>query len=131
MLNLGGTPPTSSARALLWTLDLAESAKFAAAGARAGVAVATVMSRAALRDAPFDSVRLVVVDLHAAGAEIGAVVEELRRQRAEGLTIVAYGPHVQTAWLEAAANAGCDQVMTRGQFHTQLDETLRRVAASA
>lgn len=41
---------------------------------------------------------------------------------------VAYGPHVHTSLLEAAAGAGIGRVLSRGQFHSQYTEILRKFA---
>ncbi len=37
---------------------------------------------------------------------------------------VAFGPHVQTARLEAAARAGCEQVLSRGQLSSQIERLI-------
>ena len=39
--------------------------------------------------------------------------------------LIAFGPHVHTARLEAARAAGCDVVITRGQFHRDLQKILQ------
>jgi hypothetical protein len=41
-------------------------------------------------------------------------------------TIIAFGPHVHEALLDAATQAGCDEVFSRGQFFAQLDEIISR-----
>ena len=41
-------------------------------------------------------------------------------------TIVAFGPHVHEERLAAAREAGCDEVVSRGQFFAQLDAILGR-----
>jgi CheY-like chemotaxis protein len=63
--------------------------------------------------------RLVLVDLETPGLRIGELVESVRAQD-DPPTMVAYGPHVHEARLEAARQAGCDQVLTRGQFDKSL-----------
>lgn len=45
------------------------------------------------------------------------------------LRIVAFGPHGQTQDLQAAAQAGADQVLTRGAFHEHTETVLRAVCA--
>ena len=42
--------------------------------------------------------------------------------------MIAYGPHVDEAVLADAAEAGCDQVLTRGQFNKQYPELLQGAA---
>ncbi|MGD9690364.1 MAG: hypothetical protein AB7V47_11545 [Phycisphaerales bacterium] len=60
-------------------------------------------------------------------------VELIRRARAAGsdtisMAIVAFGPHVATAALAAAQEAGASAVLTRGAFAAQLPELLRHLA---
>lgn len=57
-------------------------------------------------------------------------VEDLPRKMPEGIltSTVAYGPHVHTSLLETAAGAGIGRVLSRGQFHSQHGEILRRFA---
>jgi hypothetical protein len=37
------------------------------------------------------------------------------------LRVVAFGPHVHEERLAAARNAGCDEVVSRGEFFARLD----------
>lgn len=48
------------------------------------------------------------------------------RSRFPHLPIIAFGPHVNTAGLSAAAAAGAEQVMPRGAFAAALPEILRQ-----
>jgi DNA-binding NarL/FixJ family response regulator len=68
--------------------------------------------------------RLVMVDLGLDGLDLSEVVTVVRAAAAEA-RIVAYGAHVNEAALAAASQAGCDQVLTRGQFHNQYAELLK------
>jgi hypothetical protein len=55
-----------------------------------------------------------VLDLETPGLDVAGVIAALpgvNRPR-----VVAFGPHVHTAKLEAARAAGCDAVLTRGQI---------------
>ena len=45
--------------------------------------------------------------------------------------MIAYGAHVDEAALADAAEAGCDQVLTRGQFNQQYAELLQSGASRA
>lgn len=67
----------------------------------------------------------VAVDLTTPGLKIAALVETLRGLAEPPSAIVAFGPHVQNVRLDAARAAGCDAVLTRGQFHSQLESILR------
>ena len=65
---------------------------------------------------------LVVLDMTcgAAKKDVASLVEKIRASSARA-RILAFGPHVQNALLESAQAAGCDSVLTRGQFHGQMD----------
>lgn len=67
--------------------------------------------------------KLIVLDLTTTGLDLATVVPQLR-QLAPGATIIAYGPHVQEERLAAAQAAGCDHVLTRGQWNAQMDHLL-------
>ncbi len=60
--------------------------------------------------------QLVFVDLQLPNLDLDALVEEVRNIRGTAVRIVACGPHVHEQRLNAARQAGCDQVVTRGQF---------------
>ena len=119
--------------AILLSSDLFFSSRVTGAGTAAGVPVATAgsgeqvvekITQAAAGDAP---VKLVVLDLTSPACDVAAIVPAVRGA-AEGIDIVAFGPHVQTARLEAAQAAGCDAVLTRGQFDRELPALLARYA---
>jgi hypothetical protein len=54
-----------------------------------------------------------------------AIVEQLKaapnRPR-----VIAFGPHVHEERLQAARKAGCDEVVSRGQFFAQVEGMLAR-----
>lgn len=68
--------------------------------------------------------RLVLVDLGMDGFDLSQIVTAVR-EAAPSARIVAYGAHVNEAALAAASQAGCDQVLSRGQFHNQYAELLK------
>jgi hypothetical protein len=74
------------------------------------------------------AVRLVIIDLESAGPEVAQavalVVDAARKQTREKPLVLAYGPHVHEARLDAARAAGCDRVLSRGQFSSQMREIL-------
>jgi CheY-like chemotaxis protein len=87
-----------------------------------GLRVVTVRTPAELlvrarKEAP----ACVIVDLANPGLMIGEVVEELREI---GPRVVAYGPHVDAARLQAAREAECDVVLARSKFVERLPEHL-------
>jgi len=113
--------------AILLCPDLLFSSRVAAAGERAGVSVVTALGPAALIDrlSEFPG-SLVILDLGQSGLDIAAIVLQLRALPHGPREIVAFGPHVQSERLEAARAAGCDHVLSRGQFNSQIDEILAR-----
>ena len=71
------------------------------------------------------SIALVIVDIATASLDVAALVERLK-QLPSPPSIVAFGPHVHEAALAAASDAGCDEVLSRGQFFAQLDSVIAR-----
>ncbi len=65
--------------------------------------------------------RLILIDLETPRLDVGAL-----RQSSGGTPMVAYGPHVRVPLLESARQAGCDEVLTRGQFDASMREVLAR-----
>jgi DNA-binding response OmpR family regulator len=109
---------------LLLTADLACSSQVTAAGARTGVAVEAAMNVARLLQRAAETApRLVIVDLNTAGLDSSGLVQQLK-QLTPPPTVIAFGPHVHEARLAAAREAGCDQVLARGQFYAHLDALL-------
>ena len=72
------------------------------------------------------NVRLVLADLSASGCAIGELASRVRDSQSPDAAIVAFGPHVHVALLQAAHDAGCDEVITRGQFDAKAEEMIRR-----
>jgi CheY-like chemotaxis protein len=115
---------------LLLTTDLACSSQVSAAAMRAPLTggglidVETCMSTARLLERAADtSPWLVILDLNAQPLNCGELVPRLKRL-ADPVEIIAFGPHVHEARLQAAEDAGCDLVLPRGQFYAQLDKIL-------
>ena len=59
-------------------------------------------------------VALVLVDLSTAGLHIDSLVSDLAGLENAPDKIIAFGPHVHTARLAAARDAGCNEVIHRG-----------------
>jgi DNA-binding response OmpR family regulator len=64
---------------------------------------------------------LVVVDLMVPG---GGALEAVKAAAAAGVTVVAYGEHVQADVLQAGRDAGADEVLTRSEFTRRLNALL-------
>ena len=70
--------------------------------------------------------KAVILDLTTAGLNPAELVPRLRALPQPPQVILAFGPHVQETRLDAARQAGCDLVLTRGQFHARMDDVLRQ-----
>ena len=112
-------------RVLLLTSDLAVSSKVAGAAERqqAALVVAADVENAgaAASEALYD---LAILDLSIPRLDVRRIVERLKAQPQPPRSILAFGPHVHEGLLQAARDAGCDRVLSRGQFYAQLDEIL-------
>lgn len=115
--------------ALLVTTDLMATSTAHGAAAQAGVELQTVSPGAAL-DAASQATRFVALDLTAKVPDLAAWAASVRSV-APHATLLAYGPHVHEARLEAARQSGFDLVVSRGQFHRQMADLLRTYAASS
>ena len=69
-------------------------------------------------------ISLVIVDLNMPGLDIEDAVEAIRRGSEEKVLILAYASHVHEAKLDAARSAGCDEVISRGQFSREMSQRL-------
>jgi hypothetical protein len=66
-----------------------------------------------------------IVDLSGSATDLQLLVHELKK-RSPAPRIIAFGPHVHEERLAAAREVGCDQVLSRGQFFSQLDSVIAR-----
>jgi DNA-binding NarL/FixJ family response regulator len=93
-----------------------------------GASVQLVAEAAALPDKLTADCRLALVDLSLERLNLPAAVSAIRAG-APAARIIAYGAHVDQSALAEAADAGCDQVLTRGQFNQQYAELLKSAMA--
>ncbi len=113
---------------LLFSSDLMLISAAQGAAARHGAELSIVPNAsAALAACSDDAVRLLVVDLRSPQLDVGALMAELRSISTTHIPVLAFGPHVHEASLAAAAAAGCDEVVTRGEFERRLDAALARL----
>jgi DNA-binding response OmpR family regulator len=120
--------PTSSeiqATALLVSRDLFFSSKITGTAAELGFRVAVEGNvAAAASKAALSTYRCIILDLATPGLKVTDVIAAL--PAANRPTVIAFGPHVDTARLNAAREAGCDEVMPRSKFSASLPEILTR-----
>jgi DNA-binding response OmpR family regulator len=106
---------------VLLSRDLVTASRVEGAAMRQHVSLRTVGSiELAVAACSEQSISLMIVDLTLASLDVARLVTELKQANPVP-TIVAFGPHVHEAALAAARDAGCDEVMSRGQFFAQMD----------
>jgi CheY-like chemotaxis protein len=118
-----GTGPTG----LLLSCDLIFTSKVTGTARELGHRV-LVAGNPALAAAMIEQWRPKVVYLDLTAGELASApaVMAYRKVAGPGTTFVAFGPHVETAALEAARAAGCDEVLTRSKFSAELPALIRR-----
>lgn len=105
--------------------DLFFAARIAATGKATGVEVSLLGMPQALERISSDPPDLVLLDLHADG-DAPALVRALKGDpRTKGVTVVAFGSHVETERLKAVREAGAEHAMARSAFTRLLPELLR------
>jgi DNA-binding NarL/FixJ family response regulator len=115
--------------ALALISDLMVQSQLSGAAARAGTTVEVVASAEALLEkAETMQPGLVILDLSQAGLDPAQLLPRLKERIPQGATILGFAPHVHHERLRAATQAGCDLVISRGQFHAQAEEILKRYA---
>jgi len=111
-------------RAVYVTSDLLFSSRVTQAARKQGLEIAVVGSEERmLEESVAGDVSLVILDLGRVGSDLHQYVAALRGQ-APATTIVAYAPHVDEAALASAQSAGCDLVLTRGQFDREISQLM-------
>lgn len=110
---------------VLLSNDLAVLSRVEGAARRAGETLRQARSVPQAADTcASGDVRLVVIDLSTPALDVAATVSRLRADAPTSPRLIAFGPHVHEHRLAEARDAGCDLVVTRGQFFSQLDSLL-------
>jgi CheY-like chemotaxis protein len=119
-------------QAVLLSSDLMLVAAAQGAADRHGVALRSAASAEQALEACGDGyVTLVVIDLRTPGLDVSAFVPRVRQRAKPQAAVVACGPHVHKQSLAAAAAAGCDEVITRGEFDRRIDALMAELTALA
>jgi CheY-like chemotaxis protein len=109
--------------------DLALQSQLRAAASRTNVELVVANSvEAMLERVAAQAPVSVILDLSHPGLDPRLVVEQIRAV-SPSLPVAAFGPHVHVERLDAARQAHCDPVLSRGQFHSQMDAILRQLDA--
>ncbi len=106
--------------------DLMLSSRVEGAARNLGFSVCHVVDVAgAITALSNDACRLFFVDLQLPGLDIATLVKEAREIKGTEVRIIACGPHVHEQRLNEARQAGCDRVVTRGQFDRDANSILQ------
>ena len=111
---------------VLVTKDLFFVPTFRAAAEHLGGSVVVALSGGSdkLTSLSATEVSAWIIDLSSVSVpDIPSLVESLTRLFPQAHKI-AFGPHVQTQRLAAAEQAGCQQVLSRGQISSQIDRLM-------
>ena len=109
------------------TSDLIFPSRVAGVATRIGARLETAATSAALIskiESSEGTPSVVLLDLSSSGLEPATTVPRLKSLLKPPRAIIAFGPHVHEAKLAAAGAAGCDLVLTRGQFDAQMGSLL-------
>ncbi|MFQ5933040.1 MAG: response regulator [Dehalococcoidia bacterium] len=68
---------------------------------------------------------LVILDLSMEDVDWGETIRGLKSSSPE-TPIVAFGPHTEETLLSAASASGCDAVLTKGEFSSELANLIRK-----
>ena len=112
------------AEVLFLSSDLMFSSRVIGAARAIGVSVQMVADPAALPEKLTADCRLALIDLSLERLNLPAAIGSIRAG-APAAKVIAYGAHVEHGALADAADAGCDQVLTRSQFNQQYAELLK------
>jgi DNA-binding response OmpR family regulator len=114
---------------VLLSPDLAVGSRVEGAARMAGLRFRQIGEVDQLAAAGADECALLIIDLSTPGLDVASAVSRWREAADAASKIIAFGPHVHEAKLAAARAAGCDRVLTRGQFFSQSQTLLRDVAS--
>jgi DNA-binding NarL/FixJ family response regulator len=106
--------------------DLAVLSRVEGAAAHLGQAVRSASSESQVVEfCKSNDANPLIVDLSTLSCNLADLVSQLKPNESSGTRIVAFGPHVHEQRLAAAREAGCDLVVSRGQFFSQLETILK------
>jgi hypothetical protein len=108
-------------QALVISPDLMAVSSISSAARTAGWNMQSIGAVAELVEKITADLRLLIIDLGAVTTPLDELVQQARLL-APGVTIVAFGPHVQSQLLREAGDSGCDVVCTRGEFMRRLPD---------
>lgn len=116
-------PPVSPGNGLLACRDLFFTTRICDTARALGGRMLTVAADESVRQHLLTGTfRLLIIDLDTSAALLPYV--KAYRELQPDLEVISFGSHVETAVLQQAREAGCQQVLPRSRFSTQLAELL-------
>ena len=110
-------------KVVLLTGDLMVMARVQGVATRIGAELETLSSADQAAGLFGDiAVDLLIVDLSLPSIDFDELIPAVKTARKVPSTIVAFGPHVHETKLAAARKAGCDSVISRGEFFGRIDD---------
>ena len=112
---------------LMLSDDLLFTSRVTATARAHGLTVTTAKTaEAALRTSAASPPTCVLVDLQNPGLDLPGFLAGLHETCPVMPRVIGYGSHVAVDVLKAARQAGCDQVMPRSEFASQLEDGLTK-----
>jgi hypothetical protein len=111
------------------TGDLLLASRAGCAADALGVSIVTALSPSQAVSLQTAETTGLLVDLEASQLDLAALVTSLVNR--ERLVIIAYGPHVHVERLDAARQAGCDAVLSRGQLDRDMANVIRHLSQNS
>src|SRR5258707_1255254 len=119
------TTPSTGRTALLISRDLFFTSKVTGTAAALGIEVQVVGdAQTAAEQVRAHAYRCIFIDLADAGLDLEGFFAGFKGDSRP--PVIAFGSHVAKARLQAAREAGCDEVMPRSRFSSSLPELLMR-----
>ena len=111
---------------VLLSSDLAVLSRVEGAATRLGQMVRSASGESqAVEFCKAEDANTLVIDLSMPSIDLASLVHQLKSAEGSKTRVVAFGPHVHEQRLAAAREAGCDLVVSRGQFFSQLESILK------
>jgi DNA-binding NarL/FixJ family response regulator len=111
---------------VLLSSDLAVLSRVDGVATRLGITLKSATREAqAVELCEANDANTVIVDLSMSTHDLASLVRQVKLSKGSKARIVAFGPHVHEQRLAVAREAGCDLVVSRGQFFSQLDAILK------
>lgn len=115
---------------VLLTSDLAVVSRVEGAARQVGAGVRVAANAAqALTHCSNATTRALILDLSTPALDL-ETIQRMAADTNRSIRIVAFGPHVHEDRLTAARAAGCDLVLSRGQFFRDLNEIISKCDAA-